>query len=117
MELFRPTIVLSRKFIENMMIDILISKYPPNTPGNLDLYYNQVEKRHKDFSVLIDLINQKKNDFVPENKTIDKLISKIQPFREGANLVAHMLPIILDAEELSGYNVQYIFDLLSRLMK
>jgi hypothetical protein len=82
----------------------------------LNLYYNQDEARHKDFSVLIEVLNAKKNEFVPEERTVSQLISKITPLKENANAAAHTLTIIPDGQELQRYDIQYILDLLLRLM-
>jgi hypothetical protein len=114
--LYTSCIVLSRKLLENLMIDLLKSKYPINSSGNLDLYYIQDEGRHRDFSFLIEVLNTKKNEFMPEDRTVSQLISKITPLRENANAVAHTLSIIPDAQELLRYDIQYILDLLFRLM-
>jgi hypothetical protein len=113
--LYTSCIVLLRKFLENLIIDLLKSRYPINS-GSLDLYYNQDEARHKDFSVLIGVLNAKKNDFVPEDRTVTQLISKITPLKENANAAAHTLTIIPDAQELQRYDMQYIVDLLLRLI-
>jgi hypothetical protein len=113
--LYTSCIVLLRKFLENLIIDLLKNRYPINS-GNLDLYYNQDEARHKDFSVLIGVLNAKKNDFIPEDRTVSQLISKITPLKENANAAAHTLTIIPDAQELQRYDTQYIVDLLLRLM-
>lgn len=114
--LYTACIVLSRKLIENLIIDLFRTKYPSNIPGNLDLYYNQSEGRHRDFSYLISILNQKKDEFTTENKTVSQLVSKITPFKENANSAAHTLSIIPDAQELSKYDIQYILELILRLM-
>jgi hypothetical protein len=114
--LYTACIVISRKFIENLIIDLLRDRYPSNIPGKLDLYYNQSEGRHRDFSYLTGILNQKKNEFIPEDRTVSQLISKITPFKENANSAAHTLSIIPDAQELSKYDIQYILDLIFRLM-
>jgi hypothetical protein len=82
-----------------------------------NLYYNQNENKHKDFSVLVDNLSQRKNDFMTENKTVDELVSRVHIFKDRANLATHTISIVPDEDDLLKYNVQHIFNLLSRLIR
>ena len=52
--LYSSVIVLSRKLVENLLIEILRKKYPRNKKGNLEFYYDTKRRRFHDFIVLLD---------------------------------------------------------------
>ena len=55
--LFTSTIILSRKLIENLVIEILRKKFPLNSsPTNLDLYYGKSKGRFHNFSHMLEIL-------------------------------------------------------------
>lgn len=52
--LYSSVVVLCRKLVENLLIDILRKKYPRNKKGNLKLYFDKNGGRFHDFGILID---------------------------------------------------------------
>jgi hypothetical protein len=81
------TLILSRKLIENLIIELLRKKFP--SKKDMNLYYNTTEKRFHDFSILLGNLNNQKNLFIPDITEIEKIIQMAQPFRKGANNATH----------------------------
>ena len=88
---FTATLVLSRKLTENMLIDILRKKYPPNVAQNLKIYYTQEKKHFKNLSDLISELNNRKSDFEPDINIVEDILKLIRPLRESANSSAHSI--------------------------
>ena len=88
---FTATLVLSRKLTENMLIDILRKKYPPNVAQNLEIYYTQEKRRFKDLSDLISELSNRKSDFEPDINIVEDILKLIHPLRESANSSAHSI--------------------------
>jgi hypothetical protein len=72
--IFTSVVILSRKMIENLIIEILRKKYPQKVKGNLDIYYNKNERRFHDFTMLVKNLEVKKKDFGPDENTLSKFI-------------------------------------------
>jgi hypothetical protein len=85
--LFLSTLILSRKLIENIIIELLRKKFPSG--NEIDLYFNRKEGRFHDFSFLLENLHMKKDLFIPDSNEIDKIIQMAQPFRKGANSATH----------------------------
>src|SRR5919202_2656839 len=54
--LYTAARILSRTMMENLIIDFLVSRYPPTSDANLNLYYDKPHHRHRMFSELIDAL-------------------------------------------------------------
>ncbi|MCZ7398259.1 MAG: hypothetical protein O8C62_01030 [Candidatus Methanoperedens sp.] len=115
MGLFTSVMLLSRKLFENLLIEILRIKYPPNQSGNLEIYFIKNEQRFQNFTVLLKNIEDKKSDFTPDEHLISEIISLIKPFRKGANLNAHSIIIVSDEKGILSFDIPRISALLSKL--
>ena len=97
------------------MIEILRLKYPPNQPGNIEIYYYVKDQRFSDFTVLIKNLEDKKDDFGIDKEIISEFISLVKPFRPRANSNAHSIIITSNEEDVLTYNIQKMTALLLRL--
>lgn len=113
--LYTSTMFLSRKLLENLVIETLRIKYPPNITGNLELYYNEKDQRFNDFTILIKNLESKIDDFGIDKNIISEFISLIKPFRPRANSNTHSIIIIADEEEVLRYSIQKMAALLLKL--
>ncbi len=68
--LYSGVAVLSRKLIENLLIDILRKKYPRSQKGNLELYYDKNRRRFHDFAILIENLEKRKREFEIDEPTV-----------------------------------------------
>jgi len=115
--MFTSTMFLSRKLLENLVIDILRKKFPASTPGNLELYFNPTQGRFNDFTILLKNLEDKKEDFGVDKEIITEFISLIKPFRPRTNSNIHSIFIIGDEDEVLKFNVSKMSALLLRLQK
>ena len=93
------TIVLSRKLVENLIYNILETKYPRDRPFWWDINHN----RPKDFSLLIDVLKLKKQEFVyDQRELLEKLLEIVEPFRNEANLKTHRIMNYLESKDELG---------------
>ena len=111
-------LTLSRKLIENMVIHILRSKFPlSGGTANLELYYHNSKGRFKNFSDLIDVLNTKRGEFIPDEKLVDDIVKNISTFRETANATAHSITTYSSLDEVDALNVPKAVSLLDVLLK
>ena len=115
MGLFTSVMLLSRKLFENLLIEILRIKYPPNQSSNLEIYFIKNEQRFQNFTVLLKNIEDKKSDFTVDETLITEIISQIKPFRKGANSSAHSIIIVSDNKDILEYDIPRISALLLKL--
>ncbi|MFZ0510166.1 MAG: hypothetical protein WAM14_01055 [Candidatus Nitrosopolaris sp.] len=114
--LYTSVVVLSRKLVENLLIDMLRKKYPPNEEGNLELYYDKKRKRFHDFAVLLDNLEKLKSKFGIDELTISKFLSLAKPFRASANSNAHSIIEVSEKEIIIKYKIPDMIGLLIRLL-
>jgi hypothetical protein len=111
--LFTSAVILSRKIIEDLVIDILRSMFPESI--NLNIYYNIEENRFHDFSLLIKNLEKRKNEFPLDKENLTEFISLVKPFRPFANSNAHSIVKISDEKQLLAFQIPKMIALLSRL--
>lgn len=107
--------VLSRKLIENLVIDVLRKKYPLNKIRKLGLYYDKKRKRFHDFTILLDSLEKTKSKFGIDEEIVSKFISLAKPFRPSTNAKAHSIIEVSDKDEIRRYKIPEMIGLLIRL--
>jgi hypothetical protein len=116
--LFTSTLILSRKLIENLVIEILRKKYPMSSgSANLNLYYYEAKGRFHNFSVLLDNLEDNRTDFGPDEKTISKFLTKVKHFKFNADAVAHSIIEFPEERDIYAFNIQELVSLLERILK
>lgn len=113
--LFTSTMFLSRKLLENLVIEILRIRYPPNVRGNLELYYYKDGKKFHNFTIILKNLESKKKDFDIDEQLIFEFISLVKPFRPRANSNAHSIVVISNEDEVLKYEIQKMVALLLKL--
>jgi hypothetical protein len=117
--MFTSAIILSRKMIENLIIEIFRTKYKGFKPRNLNLFYDKKKRRFHDFSYLIDKleIKNKKNDFGPNKQDISKFLSVVKPFRKNADSNTHSIIQKPKQDDVTDLDIQYMVGLLVKVWK
>jgi hypothetical protein len=108
------SLVLSRKLAENLLYQILESKFPKE----MDLRYIVAQGRTHDFSVLVNNLETRLHDFDREQQDlINKLLQLIKPFKRDANSTAHKVMEYLDTlEELDKLKIPEIVEIELQLI-
>ncbi len=109
---YTSTVILIRKLIENLLIDLLRTKFPLNNAENLELYYDKEHGRFRFFSELINRLISKKDQFTGIVKTVDRLVTKINEFKEHADSNTHSLTMLSSADDVTKYDVKEIIELI-----
>jgi predicted house-cleaning noncanonical NTP pyrophosphatase (MazG superfamily) len=109
-ELFTAVFILSRKLIENLLIDILRKKYPINSEG-LSIYYNARKGAFKNFSDLLEEFKNRKNDFKPDLRAVEEILANLELFRPMANSQAHSITFYGKKDDLNKFDMQRIIEL------
>lgn len=87
--LYNSTLILSRKLIENILIDLLRTKFGMQ---KVDMFYNADKGKFHDFFTLLDNLEQNLSEFRPYSTAFEKsLIQFLNKFREKSNSVAHSI--------------------------
>lgn len=98
------TLVLTRKLLENLIIDIFQKQY-----GNqrIDLYYLPENHRFKNFSNLIDNFEENLDDLQHLSGSLDSdFIDELDSFRQDANVEAHSIETNITEDEIEVYRNQ-----------
>ncbi len=116
---YTAVFILTRKVIENLIIDILKAKFPTKDDSkNLELYYDKQRGRYKDFSIILDNLRQKKIFFGPESKAVEQLYNKTVPLKNDANDKAHSwFHLVRNKKEIEDLEVDAIITLIRTIEK
>ena len=113
---YTSAFILCRKVIENLLIDILRSKFPPTSKENKELYYDTARRRYKDFSDILDNLSKKSSDFEMERTLVEKIVKQALPFKKEANDKTHSwYHIVKKKKELDDIDIQISLDLIHTL--
>lgn len=94
------TFVLTRKFLENLMIDILRKD---SDRSEIEAYYIQNQRRFRNFSTLLEEFEERLNVFQPISGGVDTdLLSEIARFKSSADAQAHSIEDDLTKEEVEN---------------
>lgn len=109
--------ILARKVIENLIVDILIAKYPPNSKENKEKYYDTAKKRTKDFSVILQNLYDCRHEFEPKKvKMIQRLHAKAKAFKDEANDKVHSwYYLVRRQKEIEDIEIQFMIDLIKAI--
>lgn len=113
---YTATFILARKIVENLIIDILIKKYPANSLANKELYYDTTRARFKDFSVILDSLKSKKNDFGMQKTIVERLCGQAKALKDNANDKTHSwFHLVEGQKEIDDLHLQTTIELIKQL--
>lgn len=117
--MFTTAIILSRKMVENLVIEIFRAKYKRSKPRSSNLFYDKKNGRFHDLSYLINKleIKNKKNAFEPDKHIISNFLSLVKPFKKNANSNAHSIVENPKQEDVARLDIQTMVALLYRVWK
>lgn len=117
-KVYSAVTILIRKFLENLIVDILRKKYGDKPPG-LELYFNIHNNRYHDFSFLLEKLEEKVKleDFKSLPALNKSFIDKINVYRNKGNLSVHTLEIDFTKEDIDidKSKIQLILEVLIRV--
>lgn len=111
------TLVLTRKLLENLLIDILREQYGKQ---EIDLYYRPENRRFENFSTLLSNFEKSLDDFQHLSGALDSdFVNKLDTFRQNANVEAHSIESNISTNEIEEYReqAQYAAKVLFRVKK
>jgi len=116
-ETYTSTLILCRKLIENLLIDLLRKKFGSDTKEKVEIYYNTKDGRFHDFTYLVKNFEERKDDFLVDKELVEEFVRLVKPFRKGANSKTHsIIHFVYNKEDLIQFNIPSMADLLIRLM-
>ena len=96
--MYQSTTILLRKLFENLLIDLLRTKYGSQ---KVEFFYNTEQNRFLEFYQLIKKIKKQRADFAPYTSGLnDDFFNFINKFRENTNSNAHSLESFIEKEEI-----------------
>lgn len=102
--IYDATLVLTRKLLENLLIDILRGQYDTK---RIQLYYRPNNGRFQNFSTLIENFEDNLNDFEHLSGGLDSdFIDELNAFRQNANAEAHSIETNITESEMEEYREQ-----------
>lgn len=110
--------ILSRKLIENLIIEHIYKKKFAKRSSYLQYYWDNNQKRYKDFAVILENLKIVRKEFDGIiHKAIDQLIAKGKHFKSEANDKTHSLYHIATKKELDESEVDTILALIEEISK
>jgi len=108
--------ILLRKFLENLIIEILRKKYGIGSKEDVEIYYDINNNRFHDFTFLLKNFEEKieQNDFMGFPAFNKDLIKKISKYRDIANKTTHTLEIDItkDIVDNEKTNIEFLINVL-----
>jgi hypothetical protein len=102
--IYDATLVLTRKLLENLLIDVLRDQYGKQ---QIDLYYLPDNHRFKNFSTLINNFEDNLSEFQHLSGGLDSdFINELNAFRQDANAEAHSIETNITESEMEDYQEQ-----------
>jgi hypothetical protein len=111
------TFVLTRKLLENLVIDLLRKEYPKSY---LRMYYIPEYGRFRNFSELLEVFEYRLKDYQSYSNGMNtELISDINRFRESANSDAHSIVRNPEQEEIKdlGEDAEHAAKVMFRALR
>ncbi|MDO8428332.1 MAG: hypothetical protein Q7S92_03905 [Candidatus Diapherotrites archaeon] len=109
---FTSATILSRKIIENRLIEFLRKHYS----SDVTLYFNSTKNRMQDFNTILTNLQNKSKEFGPDQSLINSLVTRCHKFREQANGNTHsFFEIVRTKKEFESHNTDQIFSLLDKV--
>lgn len=112
---YTASFILSRKLIENLVIDILRKKYPQDEE-NLPIYYRAEAGRFHDLTLLLKNFEERKKEFGIDEETIEEFFKLIKPFRPDANSNAHSIIVWGEKDNLDKLQIEKMTGLLIKIL-
>jgi hypothetical protein len=112
---YNSTLLLARKLLENLLIKLLEFKFPKKIDGNLQMYYDESRQRYKDFSDLIKVLREKKEEFVDGHSTIQRFITKVEKLADITNPTAHKLTYNASQNDVHSLELQELLELFKKI--
>ncbi len=113
---YTATFILCRKVLENLILNILRTKYPENWLEHRVKYVDMKRGRIVDFSVLLTNLGESSKDFVPPyDKLVNRICQLSEGFKDDANDMTHSLYHIASKKEIDENKFQEILDLIKKL--
>jgi len=114
---YTAAFVLCRKIIENLLINLILKKYPQKK-DNISIYFDTSRNRPKDFSEILKNLHKRKNDFGTEKQLLESLLNRAKVFKDEANSTTHSTyDLIRNLKDLDVVKIQDILEMISRLEK
>jgi hypothetical protein len=108
--LFISTFMLSRKLIENIMLDILKTRFPPVSNENIDIYFDKEHEVHKDLNLLIDVFEHRKEEIPINSEELTEFIKELNLFKLKEDVNSHSINEIPDSIKIRKYHIEEIIE-------
>lgn len=116
-EVYDGTLVLTRKLLENLVIELLRQEYPKSY---VRMYHIPEQQRFRNFSELLEVFEYRLKDYQSYSNGVDgELIENINQFRDSANSDAHSIvrnPSKENVDDL-GEDAEYAAKVMFRILR
>jgi len=113
---YTSAVILARKIIENLVIDILKKKFPERIKKNQVLYWIDPEKRHQNFSTILENLYIKRAKFGSAVIAIEQLHNKAKRLKKLSNPKAHSwYHLVKKKDEFDNLEFDTLIDLIKAI--
>jgi hypothetical protein len=99
-----------------MVIEVIRKKYPQKSSPNLDIYFDSKNKRFHDFSMLLDKLKERGDDFGPDTPLVLKFLEKVKPFKGKANSTTRSIIENPKEKQLFKFQIEEMVAMLNKII-
>ncbi|WP_406656994.1 hypothetical protein V7O62_00180 [Methanolobus sp. ZRKC2] len=110
--MFISTFLLSRKLIENLLVDILRLIFPPTSDENISLYFDIKNQSFKDLDILSETFAKKKKELPFKASVVDEILIALERMKYEDKPTSHSGIIIPERQDILSYRIEETVEML-----
>ncbi|TQD26147.1 hypothetical protein [Methanolobus vulcani] len=113
---YMASLELSKRLIQNLLVDLIRSNFPLAGEGHRSLYYDYLKEDFRNTDELLKELSEKKHDFNVNPDAIDYLIELIGPMEPKKKPESHSFGVIPKRKDIQNLRIEEAMELIIQLI-
>jgi hypothetical protein len=113
---YMASLELSKRLIQNLLVDLIRSNFPLAGEGHRSLYYDYLKEDFRNTDELLKELSEKKHDFNVNPDAIDYLIELISPMEPKKKPESHSFGVIPKRKDIQNLRIEEAMELIIQLI-
>jgi hypothetical protein len=109
---YMASLELSKRLIQNLLVDLIRSNFPLAGEGHRSLYYDYLKEDFRNTDELLKELSEKKHDFNVNPDAIDYLIELIGPMEPKKKPESHSFGVIPKRKDIQNLRIEEAMELI-----
>jgi hypothetical protein len=109
---YMASLELSKRLIQNLLVDLIRSNFPLAGEGHRSLYYDYLKEDFRNTDELLKELSEKKHDFNVNPDAIDYLIELISPMEPKKKPESHSFGVIPKRKDIQNLRIEEAMELI-----